>query len=553
MKKIVALMLCSVLCTVAFIGCSKKNQGNTDPVVVDVRLYKAGYGTEWFYSAKEKFEELYKDKGYTINVVDESTGVKEKFEGEIAKKKTNTIDLYIIGEPNFPDVLKRSKSALNKSEDEVLLENLNDVYSSRAIKFDGTEESVTIESKLNESTKRFMKFNGTTSSKYSYLNQFSGNYYAFPWASGVSGLFINKSVFDSFDLELPRTTDELIAAYDVMCPKTNGKPSPAREGVYPMTYAGNNGAGFWLFVYDTLFAQYSGAEAEKNFWLCQPAEGTVKDNGWEVYKDEGILEALKVVEKLCDDDYCENGTSGNTEIKAQLQILQGKAAIMPTGNWAYQQMKLNYPDVVGNGVMMKMPVISALGTKLGISDATLSAIIKGVDEGKTDAAIAAECSTTETIAARVREARNIYFDYSVNHIALIPSYSPSKDVAKLFLRFLASDDNLDLYKSKAYSSLPFKYVGESKVSDNEFIRSVDEIMGYGANVAVYEDICTSPIRQNNFACFPLGGYAEVFTSLSKKEPVGDKEIYNAQYVYEKDIELAKGDWETQVTAAGMNN
>ena len=546
MKKLIALLLCCVLCAVGLIGCSETNQGSSDPVQVDVRIYKAGYGTDWFKAAAAKFQELYKDQKYTINIVEESSSVAEKVLSEIQNKKTNTIDLYITGDTNFSNYLKYSKSAL-KSTDEVLLENLNDVFASKAIRFDGSEESVTIDEKLNDSVKYLLKYAGTESTTYAYLNKFKDNYYAFPWASGVSGFTINKSVFERFGLELPRTTDELLAAYDAICPKNgSGTPTPAVSGIYPMIYGGKNAAGFWLFVYDTMFAQYSGAEAEKNFWLCKPLTGTMANNGYDVYDDQGILEALKVVEKLCDENYCMNGTANMDEISAQLQLLQGNAAVMPTGNWVYNEMKLNFPTVVDNGCMMKMPVISALGTKLGISDSKLSSIIKGVDEGKTDAQIASECSTTTDIAARVRQARSVYFDYSVNHIALIPSYSESKNVAKLFLRFLASDDNLDLYKNTAYSSLPFRYAGESKASTNAFVKSVDEIMGYGNNTLVCEDLCTSPIRQVGLHCFPAyGSYENVFKGLSQKE-------FTAQTVYNKNKASAEDDWSTLKSQAGVN-
>ena len=95
MKKTLVLLMCCILCATAFVGCSKKPQGNADPVVVDVRIYKAGYGTEWFHAAKEKFEELYKDQNYTINIVEESNSVPDKVLSEIQNKKSNSIDLYI--------------------------------------------------------------------------------------------------------------------------------------------------------------------------------------------------------------------------------------------------------------------------------------------------------------------------------------------------------------------------------------------------------------------------------------------------------------------------
>lgn len=541
MKKFVVFVLCAMLSVTALFGCSKQDQGGTSDTVVDVRVYKAGYGVEWMHAAKEKFEELYKDKGYKINIIEESSSVPAKVAAEILNKK-NAVDLYITGEDNFAIYLKNSKS-FYKSYDEVVLENLNDVYSSKAIKFDGSEESITIDEKINASLKNFLKFKGTTDKNY---DKYKGNYYAFPWASGASGLFMNKSVFEKFDIEIPRTTDELIKAYKKICPENkDGVPTPKETGVYPMSYGGKNAGGFWLFCYDTFFAQYSGVEAERNFWQCIPAEGSVIANGYDVYKDQGILEALKVTEKLCDDNYCAYGTNQQDDIKAQLQVLDGKAAITPSGNWIYNEMKLNSSGKVDNIVMMKMPIISALGTKLGISDPTLSAVVKGVDDGKSDEDIASECSTTPTVVAEIRKARGLYFDYSVNHVALIPSYSSSKDVAKLFLRFLASDDNLDLYKTKAYSSLPFKYASESKVQVNDFVKSVDEVMSYGNGMLLCEDISTSPIRQANLACFcNYVGYANVFLSLSRR-------IITSQEIYDSDIVYAEENWELLLRQAGL--
>ena len=133
----------------------------------------------------------------------------------------------------------------------------------------------------------------------------------------------------------------------------------------------------------------------------------------------------------------------------------------------------------------------------------------------------------------------------MNHVALIPSYSTSKDVAKLFLRFLASDDNLDLYKTKAYSSLPFKYASESKVQVNDFVKSVDEVMSYGNGMLLCEDISTSPIRQVNLACFcNYTGYANVFLSLSRR-------TITSQEIYDSDIVYAEENWKLLLRQAGL--
>ena len=534
-KKIVALMLCIMLSATAFIGCSSDVEGGFDVTVADVKVYDAGYGTAWLDAAKEKFEQLYADKGYKINILEKSSSIsQDKILGEIQNAGSNTTDLYIVGEDNFGVYMDYSETALH-SKDTILLESLDDVYSSTAVRFDGSSESTKIEDKLNGSLKRLLKYQGTTNSKRGYLNDYKGKYYAFPWASGVCGLTINKSVFDACGLELPRTTKELLACYKVFDKK---------EGVSAVTYGGKDASGFWLFAYDTFFAQYSGIEAENNFWLCQPASGTTASNGYEVYNDEGILKALEATAEISNIDYCMTGTLGYNEIEAQYHLMKGEVAVMPTGNWIYNEMMTNFSDITATSTMMKMPVISALGEKLGITDEKLSQIVKGVDDGKTNAQIASECGVTEAIAARIREARNVYFDYSVNHVAFIPSYAAGKDVAKLFLRFLASDDNLDLYKTKTHSTLPFKYEGSSKTESNAFVKSVEAITANATNPVIYEDRKTATIR-GYIHCFPaFGTYSDVFIGLSTG-------VYSAQKIYEDDYANIEDDWAALAFQAGL--
>ena len=109
---------------------------------------------------------------------------------------------------------------------------------------------------------------------------------------------------------------------------------------------------------------------------------------------------------------------------------------------------------------MRMPIISALGTKLGITDAELSAIVDYVD-----GTITTEPTFTSTkgvskeeVISAVREARTVVHSIGPNHQSGIPHYAQGKEVAVDFLRFMATDVALESYiKSTGGASLPFKY------------------------------------------------------------------------------------------------
>lgn len=533
-KNFIIFGLVMSLLTACGAGCRKSGSktGGASDTVVDVKIYNAGYGIKWLESAAENFEYVYKDKGYKINIVEKTNDVSDKAKNELPDVAKNNIDLYFIDGVDVSEYIQSTPSKM-LAKNQTLLEDLSDVYSSKAINFKGKEEGVSIESKLQSSNARFYKFNGNGNDEY---ERFEGNYYSFPWASGAAGLYMNRSVLDRYDLEVPRTTDELLAQYDVICP--NGKP--VNSGVYPITYAGGNAMGYWMYMYDTLFAQYSGVEAENAFWNLKPTS-----DGYSVYSDEGILKALETIENVIDDKYVMNGTNNLSSTNSQLNLLQGKALYACTGNWVYNEMSLNYSQYVDNMEMIKMPIISALGTKLGFaSDAVLSSVVKGIDDGKTDNVIASENSVDAEKVAKVREARNVYFNASVNHVAVVPSYSPSKDVAKIFLRFLASDDNLDLYKQKTNSSLPFSYEGSSKYNANNFVKSVDNVSGSADAVMVAEDLYTSIIRQCGVMCFIDVPYATVFNEIAKKEN-------SAQYYYEYGIKQSRANWSTYLRLAGV--
>lgn len=522
MKKFTKLFLLAVLafstcaclssCKLGCRSCKKEEPIDPNATYVEVKVYEAGYGVAWLEQAIEKFNELYKQENYIVKITSsEGTNSSETLSYEIKDIARNTTDIYFINGVNIPYYLEASQS-IRALKGNVLLEDLTSVYESKAIKFDKTEENVTIESKLNESDARAYKYNDTSDARYA---SYVGNYFAFPWANGASGIYANKNILKDNNWEAPRTTDEMFAQYKSLMTKVRD------TNIYPVTFAGGNAMGYWLYLFDTFFAQYSGADAERNFWNLPLTE-----DGYKAYEDQGILESLKVIAEMTDETYAKAGSNKLGNMQSQGELINNKALYTCNGNWIYNEMKKENPVNVNNIIMIKTPVISALGTKLGITDSKLSDVVKGIDDGKDNQTVSTENGVSIDVVQTVRNARSVYFNSSVDHSAIIPTYSEEKEVAKLFLRFLASDDNLDLYKATTNSALPFNYATSSKHQPNEFEASVESVRSGVDKVLLYEDKFTSPMRRTaKIQCFGNQSDPDIFKFLSQntKSP---EEVFN---------------------------
>ena len=201
-------------------------------------------------------------------------------------------------------------------------------------------------------------------------------------------------------------------------------------------------------------------------------------------------------------------------------------------------------------VMMRMPVISSLGTKLGIkSDETLGDIVAAIDaEEMTDAQIASEYGAEESDVAQVRAARGIYYNLAMNFCAVIPSYADGKEVAKLFLRFLAGSEGMEIFRQGTNADMPFEYIGEEPASEEPFFQSIDAVTQASNAAMIDEDLLTSPIRRvaGVMAFCKEGGGAYLWPDIATG-------ANNAQKVYDEQIAWAKENWGFWCRTAGLTS
>ncbi|MCQ2602596.1 MAG: hypothetical protein MJ193_01580 [Clostridia bacterium] len=439
-KKLVSIILVAliaVLSTGVLAACGKKKLQARDENVVQISYTLAGYGDEWIEIAVDMFNEAYADKGYSAVIDRSDAGFQyENVMQEIKYPDTNPYDLYItIAENIVPKLIDSSYSVL-KSRDEALLEDLSDLYASAPVALDGSEESGTVSSTRSASTLFYNNY-------ISEGSQFNGKTYSYQWTCGQAGMAVNTKVLSDLGYTMPRTTKEMLAIFDDVLAK-KAKASTGST-IYPVTWPGQNGGGYAAYSLYTWMAQYMGLEEYNDFFAMKPKTGTTFDNGYDVYDNVGILYALKAMETFMDQKYAVEGSVTTINHLLSDQILaDGEAVFSFNGSWNYNELiGIGYEDAELSGLeMMPLPVLSEVADKIGLAgsvdekDAKLSAIVKGIDDGMTDAQIATAQGVTAEQVATVREARGMYYDLGLTHQAIIPSYSNAKGAAKEFLRFI---------------------------------------------------------------------------------------------------------------------
>lgn len=469
LKRGASLALCMVLTNglFAMTGCKASDETSKDPLTINVKMIDGGYGSAWIEEIKEKFEDYYKDVGYKVNIMTPVEGYSGSQALSEMRNNVNGIDLFISEGVDVDDVLDEEYG--------VCAVNLNDVYNSKAINFDGTESEQTIK----DSSKEIRKYVSS-----------GDDFYAYYWYKSPSGLVVNTSLLAEYSeiTELPRTTDELFAMYDIILDKYN------QVGAYPIAWGGDNAYGYTLSPLFTHMAQMLGVEEYDQLFSLDYVlneDGTVKRDGWEKTANKDLIDILEVYFHLFDTEYSTVGSLSQRHDDAHAQVMMDRAVFTFDGSYFLNEVNEDFSTKLNNVDFIKVPVISALGVKLGLDgnngadeakcDEVLSCMVKLIDEDKTKAQIKSEtesaCSVTltEEMVDRVYEARRSGY-FGLRSSAYISSESTMQktDIAKLFLRMLASQDAAD---TKAKYSLCSAYAtGELKSDEAKFIKSAQKII-----------------------------------------------------------------------------
>ncbi len=445
MKRIVALLLIAVMVLPVIAGCSKKNKVDANSLVITIA--KLGYGDQWLKDLAAAYEAKTGTKVTVVSKIGDS-GL-SAIKGEMQSQAAETDIFFTRAQEFFKSIYKGSVN-IGGTNYPCEFADLTDVWNSVAAEGEGK----TIKEKMDPAFE-------------SYYNV-DGKYYGLPWANGIFGIVRNKNVWTELgltDADMPLTTDEMFA----LCDKVKGK------GTAPFIYSLE--AEYYSSIAPIWFAQYEGSESMKNFYNGLDPVGEKSHN---LYAYDGQVESLKIIERLINKDngYQHSISTSSSFTDMQSAFLLGEALFCVNGAWLEMEMGDAYKGV--NIDFIKTPVISSLIDRLETvnDDATLSAVIKHVD-GKGEA----PAGVSEEDIAIVRDARNAAFTRSGNdHIALVPAYSNKLAEAKDFLKFMCSDEGLNVYyKSTNGNQLPIENTAgyPSDVEVSPFRKNINEMLNEG--------------------------------------------------------------------------
>ena len=556
-KFLAGLLACVTAFGVTACGKTPIETGETDGKRIEVKAVVAGYGVDWLTALASRFNEIYQAEGYEVVIT--QTDTQDFAKNEISYPKKCTTDIFFEYN-NIDDLLNKSYSIL-KQKNTALLEDLSDVYNSPAIGADKQPEGKNIIDRMSPVIAENMKYHGT-------LKGFDG-LYGIPWQGGYNGIYVNKVKLAElgFSTDNLLTTDDLKTVINACAPPKTEAALTDPNGFFPVAWSQKVAPGYWDYMFQALMAQYEGTQSFENFVNFVPDEGTMNEKGYTVYEKRGILEALKVIEFLEDRDLCVPGTSSMDHVTAESRVATGKSLIVVAGDYMYKELEKDYSDYYENVTPIKWPVISALGVKLGLCGTTHAAgaecsacnaklreVVKAVDAGKTNDEIVAALGVNATQAAAVREARCQYMGGAGTVAASIPAYSDAKKGAKLFLRFMYSDEGMRIFRSKTYVDLQASYTVEPADSEFEFVQKMYE-RNKSNNVLVHDSYYNSPIRRSGVAEFPKQEtITNLFTQLSYTHSHGSPNAgFTPTEIYNDNISWVKANWTDYIRQAGLDN
>lgn len=532
LNRILCLCLAVAMCFVT-VGCKNKEKERDlkDPEVLNITMPDLGYGTEWMKSVADGFTEKTGTKVQIAVSPTESNYVTAMRAG------TAKYDIYVLRANTYDLVVS---NAANYSGYECILADLDDVYNSEL------EEGVLFKDKMKDMYEQYNRVDAKNDGNY--------HYYAVQWCDSVFSLVRNKKVWQD-NWQIPNTTDELLALAKQI----------KSEGKTPFIWSSQ--ATYWWQVANIWVSQYQGWEdmyGDRGFWKGYDEQGNV--NVPEMWARKGILEAMKVLDELVRErgDNNKDGYQHVLSTTVDFTTAQGyfltesnNIAMMANGDWLYNEMKKNYSSASVD--MIKMPVISAIRNHADCegtieSDEELSALVKAIDEGKTDL-VGDGYNVSQKAFDKVAGARNLYTcATNINHIMVSPVYSDSLPQVKAFYKYLASDEGLIKFASANGFTLGFKTSDAVKAASdaaaNDFVKCTEAIKR-DREVAPWPVYTSRLFSLGGMSIWPTNetGYSEPERIFALRSGEG---YMNATDLWKTNYNNVKNKWSVFMQNAGLN-
>lgn len=499
LSKILCLLLCAVISLFVGAGCFGNNASTKG--TLSIAIFEGGYGNTW----GNALVTAYKKHNPSANVKVACTPLVRDDAVTACQTGETNVDIFFIDGVNLGNYL----------EEYGTIADISELYNSTP-KAGNKEEDVLIKDKISAEIVEDMKYKGNRST-------FADKYYLVPSASGPCSIILNvdalNNVLGEGNWSEPNTTDELMALADAIVDadkKVN--IAGANVKVYPFIYSGN-AIEYWRYMYYTWIAQYGGIQVWDDLQ-------SVKINGEynkAAYQPEAKKIAYNGLEKIIsrNNGYCDPSSMSNKFTQSQKYFFQGRACMFVCGDWLEREME-NTTSYKSEFKMIRTPVISSLATKIeetyGVSlgntaaekDANLSQMVAAVDAGNDSNAI----GSVEVFNA-VKEARSYTFTLANSQIGFVMECSENKDMAIDFLRFMYSDEGLQIVLNETKSYIPT--VNSSSLTSSQelstFRKSVNAI-SRGDTTYIYSSSGDPIHYRAGLDCYVGNEYPEV--AMGKK-------------------------------------
>ena len=455
MKKVVASILSVLTVASCFAGVAcGPTTGDVDPNALVIEYYKAGYGSEWITNLAVEHK---KRTGQEVVLLPRSGQAGLEAMSTSLTSGTAETDLFFASSPSFANVYRGKVSANGKTYDSWYAD-LTDVYTS---KIEG--ENITVGDKMFDYFEEYFKMG--EDGKY-----YDNNYYFFPYVTGAIGIVVNVDVWNRVvgaNVEYPRTTNELLE----LCENVKGDVAPF---IYSLEDE------YWTATLPLFMNQYEGnARMDKFYQGYGPDEESRYENGMVEY--DGFKYALEFFAELLDGSkYMHKDSKSLGFMQMQGAFLGGNALFNVNGDWLEREMITNYPNA--NIEMMKTPILSAIVEKCSfVNDANKETILRNIIDYVDDKTTTAPTGCTPADIEIIRAARSVEYVTGTGNTAFVPSYSNQIDNAKKFLKMMASDDGMLIFRNGTNGcEMPFNYTDTTKGANpnaSVFRKSVNNVLG----------------------------------------------------------------------------
>lgn len=272
-----------------------------EKVTLKIGNFEGGMGREWFDYAVKSFSEKFPNVTFDVT---SSPTIRTLTQTKIAAN--DDADMFDIFSGGIA-------GGIASFAEEGKLEPQDDLWDRKAYDENGK-------------TLKELSFPGTFESTQRTLDKV----YSFPIAGSGSGLLFNKTLFEEKGWnQEPKTWSEFLELCETI--KASGVTPITFPGVYP-DYIGN---GFGTAkVYELAEANGNGQEVQDNYRNFKLPFYLAPDN----------IERWNRIYDMGKKGYFPQGLAALNHTQSQMQVLQGKAAMVSTGTWVENEMKDATPE-----------------------------------------------------------------------------------------------------------------------------------------------------------------------------------------------------------------